>query len=168
MLFAHLKRILRLGRCACGDRLAPKTNSCSPRRFRICEKLLSSDLQSLPRHDRSRIIDAVPGKTALDLQHSLVDIPQIDAIADFINDISQHLPLGRPTTGELSGADAGRALLTFSSGHKSGHQRCGFRATTDAHSAETRATALQSWAISCHHWRPTSEWVAAFNRVRRL
>jgi hypothetical protein len=30
--------------------------------------------------------------------------------------LSQHLPLGRPTTGEPSAADEGRALLTFSSG----------------------------------------------------
>jgi hypothetical protein len=35
----------------------------------------------------------VPSKTAPDLQHSLVDIPQIDAIADFINNIGQQLPV---------------------------------------------------------------------------
>jgi hypothetical protein len=43
----------------------------------------------------------VPSKTAPDLQHSLVDIPQIDAIADFINNICSEQTQPHPGLGVL-------------------------------------------------------------------
>ncbi len=68
MLFAHLKRILRLGRHACVGRAAPETNSCSPPPPRTCASLPSSSFgrhpTRLPHALRERVVASSVGECA--------------------------------------------------------------------------------------------------------